>query len=137
LQLAEPPDGWRVEYADDLGQLELQVYFREHLGNSTLADRAASGWDGDAYALLGRDGEQALVWYTAWDSLLDADEFVDAYRAAFAARFGGEATAGDLVASQRRARVDQLTVSGKPVVRVVETAPDVTLGEPPGVRVGS
>ena len=137
LQLAEPPDGWRVEYADDLGQLEIQVYFREHLGSTTIADRAASGWDGDAYALLGRDGEQVLVWYTAWDSSLDADEFVDAYRTAFTARYGGEAAAAELTAPQRRARVEQLTVSGIPVVRVVETAPAVTLENPPDVRVGS
>ncbi len=137
LQLAEPPDGWRVEYADDLGQLEIQVYFREHLGSTTMADRAASGWDGDAYALLGRDGEQVLVWYTAWDSSLDADEFVDAYRTAFTARYGGEAAAAELTAPQRRARVEQLTVSGIPVVRVVETAPAVTLEHPPDVRVGS
>ncbi|NIO30317.1 MAG: hypothetical protein GTN75_00800 [Gemmatimonadetes bacterium] len=137
LQLAEPGGGWRVVYADDLGQLEIQVYFREHLGSTALADRAADGWDGDAYALLDRNGERALVWYTAWDSPLDADEFADAYKTAFAARFGGEAAGGDLTAPQRRARVEQLTVSGIPVVRVVETAPDASLENPPGVRVGS
>jgi hypothetical protein len=134
MQLAEPGDGWRVEYADDLGQLEIQVYFREHLGSTALADRAAAGWDGDAYALLVRDGEQALVWYTAWDSSADADEFVDAYETAFTARFGGEAADGGLTAPRRRARVERLTISGIPVVRVVETEPAVTLENPPGVR---
>ncbi|UCC83708.1 MAG: hypothetical protein JSW46_01895 [Gemmatimonadota bacterium] len=137
LQLAEPRDGWRVEYADDLGQLEIQVYFRQHLGNTALADRAASGWDGDAYALLGRDGERALVWYTAWDSTVDADEFVDAYRTTFTARFGGEAAGTDLTAPQRRARVERLAVSGIPVVMVVETAPGVTLENPPDIVVGN
>jgi hypothetical protein len=137
LQLAEPGGGWRVEYADDLGQLEIQVYFREHLGSTSLADRAAAGWDGDAYALLAKDGERVLVWYTAWDSSADAGEFVDAYRTAFAARFGGEAAAADLNTPQRRARVEQLTVSGIPVVRVVETAPGVTMENPPDIVVGN
>jgi hypothetical protein len=137
VQLAEPGGGWRVEYADDLGQLEIQVYFREHLGSTSLADRAAAGWDGDAYALLAKDGERALVWYTAWDSSVDAGEFVDAYRTAFAARFGGEAAAADLNTPQRRARVEQLTVSGIPVVRVVETAPGVTMENPPDIVVGN
>jgi len=133
LRLAQPGDGWRVEYADDLGELEIQIYFQEHLGGGALADRAADGWDGDAYALLVRDDERALVWYTAWDSSTDADEFVDAYRTAFAARFGGRVVAGELTAPQRRARVERLTVSGMPVVRVVETTPEVTLENPPAV----
>ncbi len=136
LQLAEPGGGWRVDYGDDLGQLEIQVYFREHLGNTALADRTAAGWDGDAYALLSRDGEQALVWYTAWDSSADADEFVDAYKTAFAARFGGRAAGGELTAPGRRARVERLAISGIPVVRVVETSPTVTLEDPPGVSLG-
>lgn len=132
LRLAEPGDGWRVEYADDLGELEIQIYFREHLGGGALADRAADGWDGDAYALLARNDERALVWYTAWDSPTDAAEFLDAYRTAFAARFGGE-----LTGPRRQVRVERLTISGVPVVRVVETAADVTLENPPGVRLGS
>ncbi|MGD2217968.1 MAG: hypothetical protein PVJ64_14520 [Gemmatimonadales bacterium] len=137
LSLAEPGGGWRVEYADNLGQLEIQIYLREHLGGSTtLADRAASGWDGDAYALLSRNGDQALVWYSAWDSSVDADEFVDAYKTAFTARFGGGAAGGNLSTSQRRARVERLTVSDVPVVRIVETAPTVNLGNPPAVSLG-
>jgi hypothetical protein len=135
LRLAAPGDGWRVEYANDLGELEIQVYFHEHLDSTALADRAAAGWDGDAYALLVRQGERALVWYTAWDSPLDADEFVDAYRAAFVARFGGRADDDELNAAQRRARVERLTVSEIPMVRVVETAPNVILERVPGVSV--
>lgn len=137
LWLEDPSGGWRVVYSDDLGELEIQIYFREHLGSTALAARAAAGWDGDAYALLARGDDRALVWYTAWDSPADADEFVDAYRTAFTARFGGEAVAGDLTGPQRRARVERLTVSGIPMVRVVETAPAVTLENPPSVRVGS
>ncbi|UCC73526.1 MAG: hypothetical protein JSV86_02900 [Gemmatimonadota bacterium] len=133
MRLAEPGGGWQVSYTSDLGELEIGIYFEEHLGDRVLAARAAAGWDGDAYALLVRGDDAALVWYSAWDSLADADEFVDAYRTAFMARFGGEAVGEELAAPQRRARVERLTVTGIPVVRVVETTPAVTLENPPGL----
>ncbi len=130
LSIGPPAGDWRLRYARDLGELEIRIYFEEHLGDRSLADRAAAGWDGDAYALLGRDGATALVWYTAWDSRQDADEFEEAYRTAFKARFGGADTADGLAAADRRAAVRRLTVSGMSLVLVVETDPGVRLDEP-------
>jgi hypothetical protein len=47
------------------------------------ADAAAAGWGGDAItALTSADGEMALVLRTAWDSPVDAEEFVAAYEVA-------------------------------------------------------
>ncbi len=135
LSLSPPGDGWQVRYASDLGELELQIYFTEHLGNRRAAERAAAGWDGDAYALLARDGALALVWYTAWDSENDAREFEDAYRRAFAARF--EASADRLVGRERQARIERMTISGTPMVRVIETPTGVELNQPPEVRLRS
>jgi hypothetical protein len=126
LRIADPPDGWQVTYAWDLGELEMFVYFQEHLGNRERAAEASAGWDGDAYALLSRDGVEVLVWYTAWDSQADAEEFVEAYREVFVARFGGG----------REARVELITISGVPVVGIVEAAAGVGLEGFPGVRVG-
>ncbi len=136
LSIAEPQDGWRVRYARDLGELEMRIYFEEHLEHRALATRAAAGWDGDAYALVTKEGRQALVWYTAWDSQADAQEFVDAYRAAFQARFGATAGAEELVAGGRRAHLERLSIDGTPVVRVVESAADVRLARPPALRIG-
>lgn len=122
---------WRLRYAGDLGELELRIYFEEHLGNAPLAARAAAGWDGDAYAVLVRETDLALVWYTVWDSEQDAEEFVDAYRTAFMARFGGPGGADHLVGQGREARIERLAHEGVPVVRVVETPPGSELVSPP------
>jgi hypothetical protein len=130
LSIGEAGEGWEVVYARDLGELEIRIYFEQHLQDRRLAAAAAAGWDGDAYALLGRGDELALVWYTAWDTEADADEFSDAYRRAFSARFGtgGE---GELAGQSRQARLGRLQISGIPVVRVVETDVGVELARPP------
>lgn len=122
---------WRLQYKGDLGELELRIYFEEHLGNAPLAATAAAGWDGDAYAVMVREADRALVWYTVWDSEQDAEEFVDAYRTAFVARFGGPGGADHLAAQGRQARIERLAQEGIPVVRVVETPPGVELVSPP------
>ncbi len=136
MLIADPSDGWEVTYAWDLGELEIRVYFEEHLGDRELAAEAAAGWDGDAYALLSRNGEQALVWYTAWDTPADADEFVDAYRLAFAARFGGVPEGTSLSGDGREARIEQRVVAGVPVVAVIETPAGIRVERPPRVVVG-
>ena len=130
-----PAAGWNVEYEGDLGELEIRIYFEEHLGEKGggTAARAAAGWDGDRYVLLEKDGSWALVWYTTWDSDSDAEEFVDAYRRAFQARFG--LPAGELASVDRTASVEKLTLSGAPTVRVVETPAGVALDDVPGATV--
>jgi hypothetical protein len=134
LTISEPSGGWRVEYAGDLGELEIRIYFEEHLGDADLAARASAGWDGDAYTVLSRDAELVLVWYTVWDSEADADEFADAYRTAFMARFGGEGAGALLVGEGRQTRVERLTVQGMPLVRVLETGAGIELETPPDVH---
>ena len=135
LVLSEPGEGWRTRYAQDLGELEILIYFQEHLGDQRAAAAAAAGWDGDAYALLSNGDVRALVWYTVWDSEADADEFADAYRQAFAIRFGGSGAGDALVGEGRSARIERLSISDMPAVRVVETPPGVELATPPEARV--
>lgn len=134
LSIEEPDDPWSTTYASDLGELEILIYLEEHLGDRRLATRAASGWDGDAYALLADGDDRALVWYTVWDSPADADEFADAYRQAFFARFGGEGTETELLSEERRARLDRLAISGMPAVRIVETGPAAEVARIPQAR---
>ncbi|KPK62533.1 MAG: hypothetical protein AMS21_07455 [Gemmatimonas sp. SG8_38_2] len=133
MRVGDATGDWREMYAWDLGELEMRIYFEEHLGDSQLAARAAAGWDGDAYSLLVRDGDVALVWYTAWDSDADADEFSDAYRRAFAARHGGGGAGELLLGSERQARVERLDLSGIPIMRVVESAAGIEVAEPPEI----
>jgi hypothetical protein len=135
LGLSEPGNGWRLKYTSDLGELETRIYFQEHLGDREIAAGAAAGWDGDVYALLSKGDDLALVWYTVWDSETDAEQFAAAYREAFAARFGDGGAGDRLLSSDREARLDRITLSGVPIVRVIETRPGVTLERPPEVRI--
>ncbi|MCE9584230.1 MAG: hypothetical protein K8T20_17225 [Planctomycetes bacterium] len=60
------------------------------------ARRAAAGWDGDAWIVLGaKDGALALVWVSTWDSPEDAREFGEAAAAAGALRHGRGKTSAD------------------------------------------
>lgn len=126
--------GWQVEYARDLGELELRIYLEEHLGASEAVTEAAAGWDGDAYAVLSSGDDLALVWYSAWDTEADAEEFVAAYRDVFARRFGGASVEGRLVGERREASIEVLELAGQPLVRIVETPVGVRLPGVPPVR---
>lgn len=134
LELAPVKGDWEVVWAHDLGELEIRIYFEQHLGDGELAERAAAGWDADAYALLSNGDELALVWYTGWDSDADADEFANAYRQVFRARFPGGDPDQELVAGGRQARVDRLNISGMPVVVVVEAPLGVVIDFVPEAR---
>jgi len=86
-------DGWREVYARDLGEFETRLFLNEHLHDSTRADTAAAGWDGDAYRLLRHGDDEVFVWVSVWDSPEDAREFASAVTAAYRARY----PAGDRV----------------------------------------
>ena len=98
-----------------MGELETTIFLRQHLGDAAVP-RAGIGWDGDAFRLLqGPGGARALVWYSVWDAPASADAFADAYRRTL------------LVRSSRHATVERLTVSGRPVVRVLDAPASVQL----------
>jgi hypothetical protein len=136
LTISGLPRGWELVYGWDLGELEMTIFFEEHLGDRRLAAAAAAGWDGDAYVLLARGGDQALVWYSVWDTEADADEFAEAYRAVFAARFGGAGPGPVFTGGDRQARIERLTVSGRAAVRVVESRRGLELDAVPEAVAG-
>ncbi|HEX9108792.1 MAG TPA: hypothetical protein VF832_16215 [Longimicrobiales bacterium] len=106
---------WKTGYEDSMGELETTVFLRQHLGEAA-APHAGIGWDGDEFRLLqGPAGERALVWYSVWDAPAAADAFADAYRRTLAVR------------PTRHANVERLTISGRPVVRVVDAPAGVAL----------
>lgn len=86
---ADTPAGWDEVYGSDLGEFETRVFLREFLEDEEMADGAAAGWDGDAYRLLRRGGDEVLIWVSVWDSAADAAEFETAVRQAYAARYDG------------------------------------------------
>ncbi len=63
---------------DTLGELELGVYLGQGLA-SGIDERASEGWGGDTLVVYVRGRQSAVVWWTTWDTELDAQE---AYQAA-------------------------------------------------------
>jgi hypothetical protein len=79
-------EGWRRIDSNVLGELDLRILLEEY-GDRVPAARAAAGWNGDRWQLLEKDGRQAVVLRTAWDSENDAREFFDTYALGLRTRF--------------------------------------------------
>ncbi len=70
-------------YTNTLGRMEAGVLLEQLAG--AAAARAARGWDGDRFALLGSGAGSALVWVTVWDDARARDLFVATLRPALGA----------------------------------------------------
>ena len=105
-----------VLYEDDLGEFETRLLLQQHLGDEPEAARLATGWDGDRYRVLGPKGD-ALVWYSVWDDNAAAARFAAGLQRAWAKRRSDGRTA-------RRSEIKQLTIQGRPVVRLVDAPND-------------
>jgi len=105
-----------VQWEDNLGEFETRLLFQQLLGNEAEAVTLATGWDGDRYQVLGPKSD-VLAWYSVWDDLAAATRFTGGLQRAWAKRrAGGQAG--------RRADIKQLTVDGRPVVRLVDAPLD-------------
>jgi hypothetical protein len=95
LALPEPStslgNGWSEVHQNTLGELQIALLLADLppgrglnsvTGQYEIPDpawNAAAGWDGDRYALWSNsDGQEALVWRTAWDTEQDARAFAAA-----------------------------------------------------------
>lgn len=107
VTLAPPTGDWRILHEEVLGELELGLLLREHLGQSAQA--IAGGWDGDVVRLIESGlGERALVLASVWDDEREADEFADAYRRLLNER------------PSRHGSVRRVTVDDRPAVLAVD-----------------
>jgi hypothetical protein len=68
----------RIE-EDTLGELELSVYLGQGRAAGT-DEEAAAGWAGDHLTVYGRGDEAAVIWWTTWDTVADAEEAFAAAR---------------------------------------------------------
>jgi hypothetical protein len=100
-------EGWRELRKDLLGELDHRIIIQQFM-NRDLADRAAAGWAGDAFALLGNGDESVVVVRSHWDTAGDATEWFDAYAQAMRARYGSQL----VVVDQRADRVLWRTPDG-------------------------
>jgi hypothetical protein len=78
--------GWREINSNVMGELDLRLILTQ-LTNRPRAVRAAGGWAGDRWQLLEKDGRQALVIKTVWDSEAEARTFFDTVGLGFRNRF--------------------------------------------------
>jgi hypothetical protein len=101
-----------VQWEDGLGEFETRLLFQQHLNNEAEAASLATGWDGDRYQVLGANGD-ALVWYSVWDDAAAAGRFAAGLQRAWGKRRPDGRRA-------RRSEVRQLTIAGRPVVRLVD-----------------
>jgi len=87
VELARPDLGWvekegyKPVLSNTLGELGLRVLLEERSSKKKSA-AAAQGWGNDRYWVWEKEGGQnefPFVWITAWDSELDAREFLELY----------------------------------------------------------
>ena len=82
------PTGLKIGYQNSFGEFETRLALAELLGEVGPAAAAARGHDGDRYAVLTLPSGEGLVWVTAWDTPLDAEEFAETMASASARRYG-------------------------------------------------
>jgi len=78
--------GWRTINSNVFGELDLRLILTQ-LTNSARGVRGASGWGGDRWALLEKEGQPALVIKCVWDTENDARNFFDTFSLALKNRF--------------------------------------------------
>jgi hypothetical protein len=80
VEVAAPVDGYTYVERGRMGELQTRFLLADCVTDAQAAS-AATGWGGDAYAVLARGAEQALLWNTAWDDEESATRFVTALEA--------------------------------------------------------
>jgi hypothetical protein len=99
--------GWKQLRKDVLGEIDHRILIQQFV-NREVGDRAAAGWAGDAFALLGNGNEVAVVASTRWDAPSEAQEWFDAYSQAIRGRYSN----GLQVVDQRPNRILWRTPDG-------------------------
>lgn len=123
------PRAGTLVYSNTFGEFETRLALVQHIKNEEMARRAATGVDGDRFAVIRTPQGDALVWASVWDSAVDAADFLDVM--ADAARRRYELSKPDVAPGsterrieapatpKRKARTVTLSleqVAGKPVV---------------------
>jgi hypothetical protein len=80
--------GWRKINSNVLGELDLRLMLTQ-LSDSASGVRGTNGWAGDRWELLEKDGHQAVVLKTTWDTSSAARNFFDTFSQAMKNRYFG------------------------------------------------
>jgi len=119
------PVGCRTLQRNTVGELQIAVLFKDLSEDPHPA--IWEGWDGDRYLVADCAGRTEWVWWTAWDSARDAEEFADAYLELAPA-----------VAARASSEVPALVQMGATYVVVTSSgfAEEASKQPPPATRVG-
>ncbi|MBI4490631.1 MAG: hypothetical protein HY694_16220 [Deltaproteobacteria bacterium] len=98
------PSGWREIENNVLGELMVQVLFKQ-FHSEEEGKVVAHGWDGDRFVAFRRGEEVSFIWATVWDSSKDAEEFSEKYQEILSKKYGGPATAGSYAHIEQRDRL--------------------------------
>lgn len=82
-------DGYAYVERGRMGELQTRLFLAECLADPEAAS-AASGWGGDAFAIVARGTDRALLWSTAWDDAEAAARFEAGLEARRACEHTGE-----------------------------------------------
>jgi hypothetical protein len=80
--------GWREISSNVFGELDLRLLLTQ-MTDSATGVRGASGWSGDRWELVEKNGQQALVSKSVWDSEADARTFFQTFGQAMQNRYFG------------------------------------------------
>jgi hypothetical protein len=80
-------DGWRQVGSGVLGELDARVLLEQWGSSHSEAVRVASGWSGDQWQLVEKDGHTAMLFKSTWETLEAADAFFSAYARGLRYRF--------------------------------------------------
>jgi hypothetical protein len=75
-----------------LGELDTRVLLEQWGSEHTDAVRIASGWAGDHWQLIEKDGRSAIVFKSTWESPAAASDFFSAYARGLRTRFDSATT---------------------------------------------
>ncbi|MFC1582238.1 hypothetical protein ACFL4W_01745 [Planctomycetota bacterium] len=67
--------GWKRTAENSLGEFMVNEIIRGLTGGFARGIRASCGWGGDSLLVFEKKDKRALLWYTTWDTVKDADEF--------------------------------------------------------------
>src|SRR5262249_48034110 len=74
-------------YEELLGEFGTRLFLYQHTKDNSLSVGAAHGWGGDRYRVMQTSKGYVTIWATAWDTPLDAAQFVDALGQAIGKRY--------------------------------------------------
>jgi hypothetical protein len=72
-----PADGWQLLARGTLGELVTSIVLEQCMAHEDAA-KAARGWGGDTYAVVGNGDRTAILWSTVWDDEAAAARFAEA-----------------------------------------------------------